>query len=92
MRTDKGARLIHAHLSDDGIYLANVIAPLEGRKSRVLYETLAIFEAEFAHVYLVPERPEEPKRAACNVLVASDRKLAIDCLAKAGKENHVSMP
>jgi len=75
MATEPGARIIHERLAADGLYLANVIAPLEGRKAQVLHDTLSVFAAEFAHVYVIPERPEEPRRAACNVMVACDRAL-----------------
>ena len=75
MATAPGARIIHERLAEGGLYLANVIAPLEGAKARVLHETLAVFAEEFAHVYLIPERPEEPSRPACNVMVACDRAL-----------------
>lgn len=72
LATDEGSALIHAHLSADGSYMANVRAPLEGCKSATLYDTLDTFAAEFGHVWIVPEAPEEPKRLGNNVLVASD--------------------
>jgi spermidine synthase len=75
MATATGARIIHGRLAEGGLYLANVIAPLEGAKAQVLHDTLAVFADEFAHVYVIPERPEEPNRPACNVMVASDRTL-----------------
>lgn len=77
MGTEEGARIIHEHLSDDGIYLANLICPLEGRRSRPLDETLRVFGREFSRLYLIPERPEEPRKDGDNVLVASDRALGI---------------
>lgn len=87
LATDEGAALVHSHLSKDGTYLANVRAPLEGRKSTVLFETLDIFNSEFAHVWLVPEAPEEPRRLGNNVLVASNIDLVAEgCRALAGHE------
>lgn len=75
--TVTGAQAIREHLTDDGIYLANLISPMEGRGSRVMRETLAAFGREFPYVYLIPERPEEPRRAGDNTLVASMRPLGI---------------
>lgn len=77
MRTDAGARIIHEHLTERGVYLANVICPLEGRRSRTLEETVRTFAEEFAHVYVIPERPEDPRHNGDNVFVACDRELAI---------------
>lgn len=73
--TEEGARTICAHLSPSGIFLSNVMSPLEGRKSQVLDDTVRAFAHVFAHVYVVPERPEEPTRGGCNVLIASERAL-----------------
>lgn len=70
-----GARTIHEHLSEGGVYLANVRAPLTGRGARALHETLSNFATEFAHVWFMPECPEEPRRLGNNVLVASDTDL-----------------
>lgn len=75
LATDVGARLIHDHLSDQGVYLANVRTPLEGRHAQSLYDTLGVFAREFSHIWLVPECPEGPKRLGNNVLVASDTDL-----------------
>jgi spermidine synthase len=73
----EGARLIHERLTPSGLYLANVIAPLEGRGSEHLREVVEVFRAEFAYVWVIPEDEEEPHVVADNVLVASDRKLPI---------------
>lgn len=78
LSTDEGAALVHAHLAEGGTYLANVRAPLEGRNSSTLYETLDIFAREFAHVWMIPEAPEEPKRLGNNALIASDTDLSIN--------------
>lgn len=77
LATDEGAKLIHTHLSESGTYLANVRAPLEGKGSKTLYETIEIFKREFKYVWMVPEAPEDPKRLGNNVLVASDTNLAL---------------
>lgn len=78
LATDEGAKLIHEHLSEGGTYLANVRAPLEGKNSKTLYETIDVFKREFAHVWMIPEAPEEPRRLGNNVLIASDTDLSIN--------------
>lgn len=88
--TEEGARLVHEHLSEGGTYMANVRCPLAGRGSRVLAETLDVFAAEFGHVWVVPERPEEPKVGGNNTFFASDCDLvAAGCVQLAGCEWHV---
>jgi spermidine synthase len=85
MGTAEGARIIHEHLTADGLYMANVIAPLEGRGARVLEEVLDAFTAELGHVYVFAERPETPTKRGNNALIASSRPLA---LAGADIERH----
>ncbi|WP_051353679.1 spermidine synthase [Atopobium fossor] len=85
MGTNKGARIIHEHLSEKGLYLANVIAPLEGKKSEHLYRTLDIFKQEFEHVYLIPEDTTQPNRRANNVMIACDIELDMSKFAS-GRE------
>lgn len=72
MKTAEGARVVREHLSDTGVYLANLRCATEGRTARVIDEVARAFGREFAHVWLVPEWPDEPKRPGCNVLVASN--------------------
>lgn len=85
LATDEGAKLIHEHLAPGGTYLANVRSPLEGKNSNTLYETRDIFAAEFAHVWIIPEAPEDPKRLGNNVLVASDSDLDCEVLSQASE-------
>lgn len=77
MGTEQGARVIHQHLSPGGLYLANIRSELEGGKSRRLISTLDTFAGEFAHVYLIPECPEEPGRLGNNVMAACDEELPV---------------
>lgn len=77
LKTSEGARGVREHLSKHGIYLANVISALEGKRARPLEESLAACKGTFAHVYLIPERPEEPEREGDNVLIASQLRLSI---------------
>ena len=83
----EGASIVHEHLSEGGSYLATLRLPLKGRKAAPLTETCEAFAAEFAHVWLVPEEPEEPTRPGNNTLVASDTDLvAAGCSPLAGFE------
>lgn len=70
--TTEGARLIHQRLREQGVYLANVIAPLEGKRSAHLHDVCQAFKKEFTYVWLIPEDEEEPQVLANNCLVASD--------------------
>lgn len=72
-----GAHAVRDHLSSRGIYLANVMGPLEGRRAQALRETVDAFAQAFTHVYLFPEKPEEPGRPGVNALVATDLGLPI---------------
>ena len=54
-----------------------MISPLEGPDTQVLDESVAACKSAFAHVYLIPECPEEPTTTGDNVLVASNAKLDI---------------
>lgn len=77
LKTDEGARAVRDHLTEKGVYLANVIAPLQGRGREVLDESLAACRDAFEHVYLIPEAPESPELTGDNVLVASRYALKI---------------
>lgn len=66
----QGAATIREHLRPGGLYIGNVRTPLEGRKARVLDATKEAFRAEFAHVRIIPERPEEPRKVGNNALIA----------------------
>lgn len=77
LATEEGARVVHAALAPDGVYLANLIGTTQGRGARHIERTLATFAGEFAHVYFIPERPGEPRRRASNTMVACDRALPV---------------
>lgn len=70
MSTDEGARLIAQHLTEGGLYLANVRTPIEGHRARDLRQAEQAFRGVFEQVEVVPENPEEPRRLANNVLIA----------------------
>lgn len=69
LATDEGARVIREHLAADGLYLANVRCPVEGRGSRPLREVEEAFGREFGSVAVVPEWPDEPRRPGNNVVI-----------------------
>lgn len=72
-----GTRTVCDHLSDRGIYLANVMGALEGGKAQALRETVDACTQVFARVYLFPEKPEDPRRPGVNALVATNLELPI---------------
>ena len=67
----EGARTVREHLTEDGVYLANVRCACEGRRAKTLREVEGAFGAEFSHVGYVPEWPDEPEKPGNNVLVAT---------------------
>lgn len=76
METTEGAKVVQAHLRPGGLYIGNVRTPLEGPGSRVLHETQEAFSHVFAHVEVIPERPEEPRKRGNNTLLAWDTRNA----------------
>ena len=72
MSTREGACLVARHLTEGGMYLANVRTPLEGPRARHLERAEEAFRGAFDKVQVVPENPDEPRRLANNVLVATD--------------------
>ena len=73
--TREGARVVREHLSEGGFYLANVRSSLEGKKAANLLEAREAFEAQFAHVYVYPEKPEAPTELGYNAFIATDSEL-----------------
>lgn len=70
LSNSEGAALIRAHLSDGGLYLANVRSPLTGRKAETLAQVKEAFRREFSQVEVVPEMPDQPEMLANNVVIA----------------------
>lgn len=77
LTTDEGARVLHEHLAAGGVYLANVRCACEGPGAKPLREVEEAFGREFAHVAVVPEWPDEPRKPGNNVVVASDAELPL---------------
>ena len=70
METAEGARVVREHLREGGVYLADVRCPLEGRRAAPLREVEAAFAREFGRCDVVPEWPDEPRKAGNNVFIA----------------------
>ena len=68
----EGAYWIRGRLSPGGLYLSNVVAALEGRRSTFLRNVCRTLSEEFAHVYVVPCGADEPAVEDNNVVVATD--------------------
>ena len=75
--TAAGARTVKEKLADDGVYLADVRCPLEGRGSALLSQVADVFAREFAHVAYVPEWPNTPKTPGNNLLIATDADISL---------------
>lgn len=70
LSNSEGAALIRAHLSDRGLYLANVRSPLIGRKAKALEQVKEAFQRDFSRVEVIPELPDKPEALANNVVAA----------------------
>ena len=70
--TVEGARVVREHLAAGGVYLANVRSSLEGRRAENLCEARRAFEAEFAQVEVMADKPEAPREVGYNTFVARD--------------------
>lgn len=77
LANQEGARLLKSRLSADGVYLANIISPLDMSSGSILHKVIASMQTQFAYVYLIPEDEEDPRVVANNVLVASNLALKI---------------
>lgn len=71
LETHEGARVISRCLGARGVYMANVIASLEGKKRASLDRAEDGCLPVFKHVYLIAEADDEPEVLANNVLIAS---------------------
>ncbi|MFC2670523.1 spermidine synthase [Lancefieldella parvula] len=75
--TVAGARTVKEKLAGDGVYLADVRCPLEGRGSALLSQVAGVFAQEFAHVAYVPEWSNTPKTPGNNLLIATDADIVL---------------
>ncbi len=77
LANQEGARLLKNRLRSNGVYLANIISPLDMSSNSILHKFIASMQTQFAYVYLIPEDEEDPRVVANNVLVASNLALKI---------------
>lgn len=77
LANQEGARLLKNRLRADGVYLANIISPLDMSSNGILHKVIASMQTQFTYVYLIPEDEEDPRVVANNVLVASNLALKI---------------
>ncbi len=76
--TREGALCIKKHLSEQGLYFANVISPVQGKKAEQLMRIIELYLEIFGYVYLFPEHPEQLSQPGNNAFIASTRPLAVD--------------
>lgn len=75
--TMAGTQVVKEKLAADGVYLADIRCPLEGRGSALLSQVAGVFAQEFAHVAYVPEWPDTPKTPGNNLLIATDANIVL---------------
>jgi spermidine synthase len=76
LSTVECARAIHSALSEDGIFISNIISAVAGKKSELLQSIRASFEEVFPDVRIFPlAYPAQAERVQNVMLVASKRKL-----------------
>ena len=73
-----GAALIREKIREGGIYLANVRSALDGEDGEAIRSLADLFHGYFAHVYLVPDKPDTPHEEGYNAFIASDAELALE--------------
>ena len=83
VNTLDGAKTVRHHLTHDGVYIGNVRTPLVGKRSMPLWEAADAFLAVFGNVWIIPERPEDPKKPGNNALVACKKALDLGTISGA---------
>ncbi len=83
VNTFDGAMMIRDHLTSGGIYIGNARTPLEGKKSLPLWNAADTFLAVFGNVWVIPERPEDPKKPGNNALIACEKELDLGTISGA---------
>jgi spermidine synthase len=72
LTTPAFAHLVHERLTDGGVFLTNIVSPLEGPDASFLRDQVALFEREFAHVYVVPCATDTLTEPDNVVVIATD--------------------
>lgn len=74
--TDRSfAEAVHDRLAPGGLYLTNIVSPLEGPRSAFLHEQVALLESVFQHVSALPCDPDNLTEPDNVIVVATDLKL-----------------
>lgn len=67
-----GAELMHEHLNENGVYLANVVSAISGPDSATLAATAEALAANFSHVWVYSCGLDDPHASDNNVMIATD--------------------
>ncbi|MBR1830243.1 MAG: fused MFS/spermidine synthase [Atopobiaceae bacterium] len=68
----EGAELVRNVLSDEGIYVVNVVSALEGRKARPLHKVKGALDSVFSQVEVLPLGADDPRTPDNNVVFATN--------------------
>ena len=69
------AEAVHLRLAPDGLYLTNIVSPLEGPGAAFLHEQMQILGSVFRHVRAIPCDPDSLTEPDNVIVVASDGPL-----------------
>ncbi|MBU2102635.1 MAG: fused MFS/spermidine synthase, partial [Candidatus Omnitrophica bacterium] len=69
---------VNEHLTDDGIYIMNIISALQGEKSRLLCSIVKTLSRVFAGVYVFSVEPGFPDQYQNVLIVATKKSLDIE--------------
>ena len=68
-------RAVHARLNPGGLFLTNIVSPLEGPDAAFLHEQVALMKRVFANVRIYPCTTDELSEADNVIVIASDEAL-----------------
>ena len=69
---------VHGHLTPGGLYLTNIVSPLEGPGTAFLREQVALLGDVFQHVYMYPCDPDSLTEPDNVIVVATDNVIKED--------------
>ena len=72
LMVEEGVRLVHNVLSDEGIYVVNVVSALAGKKARPLHKVKGALGSVFSQVEVVPLGADDPHMPDNNVVFATN--------------------
>ena len=75
LATKEAAKIIKKHLSEDGVYMSNVLGAVSGKKGRFLRAEVKTLAKVFRKVYVVPVHENVKKTAYTNwMVIATDNE------------------